>query len=333
MGSGQAAGALSEMLDLTVLRPTPPKADYWRPTTCLEALERVVGDTPMDQVAMGFSGPVAGHASILMERSLSQRLVALALDEEEDALDQEAISATLEEIGNVVLNATMGSLSNIVGMDLTYQVPRYTRSLSANPIFIGERPMGFTRTRMTLRTPEGPLSGVVMLAVACHVPSSFLRALDIFFRDDSVDRFLLPGEMVVARTPCVWSTVLGSCVSVCIRHKDAPYAAMNHFLLATSEGRPEPGRFGDTSIRALWDGLARFDANPRHYRAHIYGGARMFEAQPFDIGGRNIEIARRELADLGLEVAEEKVGGCEGMHVRFDTGRDQITCKVHKSAA
>ena len=332
MGSGQAAGALAEMLDLTVLRD-PPKADYWRPSTCRESVERAVGKVGLNQVSMGFSGPVSGFASILMEPPLTAQVVAHALGEDPGQVAQEDVEGTLEEIANIVLNATMGSLSNIVGMDLAYEVPRFTRSMSSNPMFLGDRAVGFARTRLRLRGPDGDFPNAVMLAVGCHVPSTFLRALDLFFRDDSVDRFLLPGEMVVGSTPCIWSTVLGSCVSVCIRHVEAPYAAMNHFLLAKADGRPNPGRFGDTSIRALWAGLERYDANPKHYRAHLFGGAQMFEAQPFDIGGRNIEIARSELDALGIPVVAEHVGGTNGMHIRFDTGLGTVTCRAHKDEA
>lgn len=330
MGSGQAAKALSEMLGAGVLRELP-RADYWRPGTCLAALERSVGNR-LDQVGMEFSGPVAGHAAILLEPELTVGLTELVMGEDPKTCDPADVIGMLEEMGNIILNATMGSLSNVVGMDLVYRIPKFVRLLAQNPMFAGEQPMVFTRTRMRLQGPDGPLPGALLVVVACRVPATFLRALDLFFRDDSVDRFLLPGEMVAANRPCVWSTVLGSCVSVCIRHTSQPYAAMNHFLLANADGRPDEGRFGDTSIRAIWHMLERFDPDPKHYRAHVFGGARMFEAQPFDIGGRNITVAREQLAALGIPVVEEKVGGTVGIHLRFDTATGELVCRSHKAA-
>lgn len=331
VGAGHAAKALDEMLGVSAQLQVP-KVDYWRPAACQSALKRAVGER-LDQVTLGFAGPVVGHAAILIEPVLTAPLVELGLGAPPQECDRGDVVAMLEEMGNIILNATMGSLSNVVGVDLLYRVPQYARELDQNPMFTGERPKVYGRTRLHINGPDGRLPGSLIVLIGTHVPAAFLRALDLYYgveEDDS--QFLLPGDMVSSNRPCMWTTVLGSCVSVCLMHKSRPYAAMNHFMLAHADGRQETGRYGDRSIDAIWQKVARYDPNPSHYRALIYGGAAMFPDQAFDIGGRNIEVARSELQRLGIPVVEEQVGGHTGVHVTFDTGAGQAVCRRHRAA-
>lgn len=331
VGAGHAAKALNEMLGVSAELQVP-KVDYWRPAACQAALRRACGSR-LDQVTMSFTGSVVGHAALLVEPVLTRPLAELGLGVPAEECESADVRAMLEEMGNIILNATMGSLSNVVGADLLYRVPQYASKLEANPMFAGERPLVYGRTRLSLRGPGGKLPGTIILLIGTHVPPAFLRALDLYYgASDDDSRFLLPGDMVASDRPSIWTTVLGSCVSVCLLHKTRPVAAMNHYLLASADGRKEIGRYGDRSISAIWEKVSRFDADPRHYRAHVFGGAAMFPDQTFDIGGRNAQVARSELRRLGIQVVEEKVGGEVGVHLTFDTGARRVECRRHKAA-
>jgi two-component system, chemotaxis family, protein-glutamate methylesterase/glutaminase len=147
----------------------------------------------------------------------------------------------------------------------------------------------------------------------------------------AVDRhFLLPGDSVATRKPAHLATLLGSCVSVCLSNAFQRTAGMNHYMLPDATTGADPGQYGDTSIHQLIKRLFALDADPRHYRARIYGGGHVIGhlGATGDIGARNIEIARRLLAEYGIGITHEEVGGNKGRRVDFNTQTDRIECRV-----
>ena len=142
--------------------------------------------------------------------------------------------------------------------------------------------------------------------------------------------FLLPGDLVATRKPMQLATLLGSCVGVCLSNHHNNTAGMNHYLLPeAAPNTDEPGRYGDTSIRQLTKTLFSFDADPRHYRARIFGGGKVIGhlGSLGDIGNRNIEAARRVLGELGISILHEDVGGSKGRRILFNTQTDMIECR------
>jgi len=148
--------------------------------------------------------------------------------------------------------------------------------------------------------------------------------------------YLLPGEFKVVRTPCELATLLGSCVGVCLRHVDKPYAAMNHFLLARA--RPEDthiGRYGDRATRAIISLMRKLDPTNGVLRARIFGGAQVLDclAPNSAIGLANIAVARQILAEHQIPIEAEDVGGIHGRRISFDTAKGQVRVQKIQTAA
>jgi two-component system, chemotaxis family, protein-glutamate methylesterase/glutaminase len=143
-------------------------------------------------------------------------------------------------------------------------------------------------------------------------------------------QFLLPGDLVTTRKAAHLATLLGSCVSVCLSNGFQRIAGMNHFMLPEAGSSSDRGRYGDTSIRQLVKTLFALDAEPAHYRARLYGGARVIGhlGAMGDIGARNVELARRMLAELRIPILHEEVGGTKGRRIDFNTENDVIECRV-----
>jgi two-component system, chemotaxis family, protein-glutamate methylesterase/glutaminase len=143
-------------------------------------------------------------------------------------------------------------------------------------------------------------------------------------------QFLLPGDTVTTRKPTHLATLLGSCVSVCLSNGFQRTAGMNHYMLPEAGSSADLGRYGDTAIRLLVETLFALDADPRHYRARIYGGGRVIGhlGALGDIGTRNIEIAREMLTEFGIALQHEEVGGSKGRRIDFNTQTDVIECRV-----
>jgi chemotaxis protein CheD len=109
---------------------------------------------------------------------------------------------------------------------------------------------------------------------------------------------------------------------------------MIHFRLPLSSADPEkartmPGTFADTGIPALFRGMYAFGCDKRDLVIKLAGGAAMNgDRGHFDIGARNIVIARRILWQSRLLVAAEAVGDTipRTVCLEVQSGRCTVRC-------
>jgi chemotaxis protein CheD len=128
---------------------------------------------------------------------------------------------------------------------------------------------------------------------------------------------ILPGEYCIARAGAAIGTVLGSCISACIRDPRIGIGGMNHFMLPedTTGGDSvwldaKAGlatRYGSFAMESLLNGLLRLGARRERLEVKLFGGGRILQAMT-DVGERNIAFARSWLAAEGLEVVASDVG-------------------------
>ncbi|MBA7705763.1 Chemoreceptor glutamine deamidase CheD [subsurface metagenome] len=143
--------------------------------------------------------------------------------------------------------------------------------------------------------------------------------------------FLLPGEYHVSKEPVVIETLVGSCVSVCLYNTKTGRAAMNHFLQdkPARETDCDIGQYGSTATEYIIKALMKFDSDRSHYRAQVFGGAVVIKtnSDECNIGQKNIDIARKMLADYRIRIIREEIGGTRGRRVRFDTATSTVFCR------
>ncbi|RZT53369.1 chemotaxis protein CheD [Sphingomonas sp. BK036] len=119
----------------------------------------------------------------------------------------------------------------------------------------------------------------------------------------------------------VISTLLGSCVSVCLQDPEARIGGMNHFLLGEpgkdqQVQRQDMQRYGVHAMELLINALMRKGANRSRLRAQIYGGANII-AGLGSIGSSNAEFARRFMQTEGIRIGQCDVGGKQARRVEF----------------
>jgi len=151
---------------------------------------------------------------------------------------------------------------------------------------------------------------------------------------------LLPGEYCVRTTPCLISTIVGSCVAVTLHNRDLGCGGMNHFILPvlpenlTPPSLAAPGRYGETSTTALLRSLLRLDEDASHLEAMIFGGGRVIDTVvDFAIGDKNVAIARKVLAQNDIRVVREQVLPPHGLKIVFAPHTGEATVTVVRSAA
>ena len=144
-----------------------------------------------------------------------------------------------------------------------------------------------------------------------HVQRSWDRELERW------NAKILPGEYFVTRGDDAINTVLGSCISACIRDPDLNVGGMNHFMLPedTSNGQScwlnggsgLATRYGSFAMESLINDLMKLGARRERLEIKLFGGGKIL-ASMTDVGARNIEFVRSWLALEGLKVVAEDVG-------------------------
>jgi chemotaxis protein CheD len=133
--------------------------------------------------------------------------------------------------------------------------------------------------------------------------------------------YLHPGQLYAASEAKVISTILGSCVSVCLWDSGAAVAGINHFLLPVNPVRSsDDPRYGNVAMEQLLNAMIRRGALPSRMIAKVFGGACVvaaFSGPRQAIGDQNVEAARQALAKAGIRIAGEQVGGRRGRKLHF----------------
>ena len=133
--------------------------------------------------------------------------------------------------------------------------------------------------------------------------------------------YLHAGQLYASAEPTEIVTVLGSCVAVCLYDVSRAVGGVNHFLLPGAGPTPSP-RYAKDAVEMLIAQLVAFGARRSRLEAKLFGGAavlRMGADSGRDIGSRNIEAARAELAAGRIPVVSEDVGGDRGRKLVFST--------------
>lgn len=120
------------------------------------------------------------------------------------------------------------------------------------------------------------------------------------------------GEYYVTNQHELISTVLGSCISACIRDPLAGIGGMNHFMLPTyhNEGgdRGAAARFGNHAMELLINELIKNGAMRKRLEVKLFGGGSVLK-QATNVGRRNIDFVHEYIATEGFWLAAEDVGG------------------------
>jgi chemotaxis protein CheD len=128
--------------------------------------------------------------------------------------------------------------------------------------------------------------------------------------------YLHPGQLHVAETPAAVTTILGSCIAICLWDSARRIGGISHFLLPHAAGRAQASpRFGNVAIDALLRKLREMGSPPCALQAKIFGGASVLGHAPSGgsgpVGGKNTEVARERLAAARVPVVAEDVGGAK----------------------
>ena len=148
----------------------------------------------------------------------------------------------------------------------------------------------------------------------------------------SENYYLEPGYIFLAEKPTSISTVIGSCVSVCIYDRKRKVGGMNHFELPlATDSDQATARFGNVATITLIRMMIHDGSKIKNLEAQILGGAHNSKVSPKDIGFENIMAAKRILTRERIRITSEDVRGGKGRKIIFNTVTNEIAVfKVDK---
>ncbi|MFA5216301.1 chemotaxis protein CheD [Sulfuricurvum sp.] len=142
--------------------------------------------------------------------------------------------------------------------------------------------------------------------------------------------FIHVGQIHVDSAPSAISTVLGSCVAVCLYDNTLGIGGMNHYLLPFWNGNGlQSPKFGNVSIPKLIESMMAKGSTSRTIEAKIFGGASMNigASESMMIGQKNILVAKEILKEYKITIVAEDVGGQNGRKIQFDLERGKVLLK------
>ncbi|HSN90483.1 MAG TPA: chemotaxis protein CheD [Anaeromyxobacteraceae bacterium] len=131
--------------------------------------------------------------------------------------------------------------------------------------------------------------------------------------------YLHAGQLHAAPAAAAVTTILGSCVSVCLFDPASGIGGMNHFLLPHHVEREKSARFGSVAIPDLVEAVVSAGARRAGIRAKVFGGASVLHAlrTSRNLGEENAHLALRLLEAAHIPVIEIDVGGQKGRKLIF----------------
>ncbi|MCC2637159.1 MAG: CheD [Moraxellaceae bacterium] len=147
-------------------------------------------------------------------------------------------------------------------------------------------------------------------------------------------QYVLPGQVFATAEPTRFTTILGSCVAVCLYDAGRGIGGLNHYLLPGAPINPaerEPLRWGDPSIERLLELTLAAGARRACLQAKVFGGAQISARSVPDamrIGERNIETALAALSRFQIPIMNQSLGGAAGRKIIFDSHTGMVWSKT-----
>lgn len=119
---------------------------------------------------------------------------------------------------------------------------------------------------------------------------------------------ILPGEYLATTRDIALVTLLGSCVTACMRDPLAGVGGMNHFMLPQGGSGPasESARYGGYAMEMLLNELLKRGAMRTRIEAKVFGGGAVLRGfTTNNVGEKNARFVREYLGNERIPIVAE----------------------------
>jgi len=125
IGVGRAAGQLQAMTG-SHIRLQIPSITIVPFDKIAAAGKTLISGGTLSAVLLDFKGTFSGISAVVFPPESAAVLVMLLTGEQEESPELDAIRIeALKEVGNIIINAVMGSIANVLSERLIYSIPTY----------------------------------------------------------------------------------------------------------------------------------------------------------------------------------------------------------------
>jgi chemotaxis protein CheD len=134
---------------------------------------------------------------------------------------------------------------------------------------------------------------------------------------------ILPGEYYFTAKDMLIVTVLGSCVSACIRDRVSGLGGMNHFMLPDGGSDPNSpisasARYGTYAMEILINDLLKAGARRDNLEAKVFGGGAVLKGfTAINVGERNAAFVQTFLRNEKIRIVAEDLNDIYPRKVYF----------------
>jgi chemotaxis protein CheD len=146
---------------------------------------------------------------------------------------------------------------------------------------------------------------------------------------------ILPGEYFFTHKDMMIVTVLGSCVSACIRDRVSGIGGMNHFMLPDGGDNDSPVsasmRYGSYAMEVLINDVLKAGARRENLEAKVFGGGNVLSGfVAINVGERNAQFVRSFLKAENIRVTAEDLNDIFPRKVYFFPRSGKVLVKKLK---
>lgn len=147
---------------------------------------------------------------------------------------------------------------------------------------------------------------------------------------------ILPGEYYYTGKDMLIVTVLGSCVSACIRDRLTGVGGMNHFMLPDSGSDADSpisasARYGTYAMEVLINDLLKAGAKRENLEAKVFGGGAVLRGfSSMNVGERNAQFVRDFLKVENIRVVAEDLNDIHPRKVYYFPRSGKVLVKKLK---
>lgn len=144
---------------------------------------------------------------------------------------------------------------------------------------------------------------------------------------------ILPGEYYYTGKDMLIVTVLGSCVSACIRDRVTGVGGMNHFMLPDGGGDADSpisvsARYGTYAMEILINDLLKAGARRENLEAKVFGGGNVLSGfTSINVGERNAQFVRNFLKVENIRIVAEDLNDVHPRKVYFFPRNGKVLVK------
>ena len=168
-------------------------------------------------------------------------------------------------------------------------------------------------------------------------PAQEQLATNVYY-DRTFDRDaakILPGEYYFTSKDMMIVTVLGSCVSACLRDRVFGVGGMNHFMLPDGGDPDSPVsasmRYGTYAMEVLINELLKAGARRENLEAKVFGGGNVLRGfVAINVGERNAQFVRNYLRTEGIRCVAEDLNDIHPRKVYFFPRTGKVLVKKLK---